>query len=257
MAVTPNYVKFTRGTPTAYKNLQTKDPDTLYFISEKDADTGILYLGTKVIAGGDSNVSITSLSELTDVLLSNNIEANSLLIYDEDEEKWINKAAAEVFELIASVMVGATADAPGKAGLVPIPQAGDHTKVLMGDGTWSSGLADLTAVVTQLVGDDINMSVREIAENVFDTYVGSLDDLKEIIDWLEENPDFTDFNTRLNKVEGVIFDQGSVDDGTFVPGLQTTVGTLQISMKEITQEITNIYERLTWQEMDDDTGATN
>ena len=54
MATTPNYVRFTRGTPTAYANLQKKDPDTLYFISEPDAEDGILYLGTKIIAGGSS-----------------------------------------------------------------------------------------------------------------------------------------------------------------------------------------------------------
>ena len=31
------YVKFMRGTPTAYDNLRTKEADTLYFISETDA----------------------------------------------------------------------------------------------------------------------------------------------------------------------------------------------------------------------------
>lgn len=254
MAVIPNYVRFTRGTPTAYKNLRTKDPDTLYFISEKDSDTGVLYLGEKVIAGGSSGVSVTSLDELTDVLLSNNVKHNSLLIYDEENSQWVNKTLGEIYALIATAMVGATETTPGLAGLVPVPQAGDHNKVLLGDGTWSSGLSDLTAVVTQLVGDDITLSAREIAEDVFDTYVGSAESLKEIIEWLEDNPDFTDFNSRLNTVESTLFDQGSEAEGNFVPGLHTTVGTLKVSLQDITQDITNIYERLTWQEMDDETG---
>jgi len=35
-----NYVKFMRGTPTAFKNLASKNKDTLYFIHEEDAITG-------------------------------------------------------------------------------------------------------------------------------------------------------------------------------------------------------------------------
>ena len=49
------YVKFLRGTPEAYARLRHKDSDTLYFIYEEDESTGILYLGSKVIAGGDDN----------------------------------------------------------------------------------------------------------------------------------------------------------------------------------------------------------
>ena len=35
---TANYVRFLRGTPTAYTNLSLKDSDTLYFISEKNGE---------------------------------------------------------------------------------------------------------------------------------------------------------------------------------------------------------------------------
>ena len=250
MATTPNYVKFTRGTPTAYANLQEKDPDTLYFISEKDEDTGILYLGTKIIAGGSSGVSVTSLKDLTDVLIGENIVNNSLLVYDEESGKWVVKTLAQVFDLMVPIMVGATAEEDGKAGLVPVPLANQHDFVLMGDGTWSSGLKDLTATVSTLVGADVDMSTRQIAEDVFETYVGSLDDFKELRDWLEKNPDFTDFNKRLITVEGTLFDQGSKADNTYVPGLKTVVSNLNVQMDDVIQDIINIYERLTWQEMD-------
>lgn len=251
MATTPNYVKFTRGTPTAYENLQDKDPDTLYFISEKDEDTGILYLGTKIIAGGSSGVSVTSLKDLTDVLIGENIVNNSLLVYDEDSEQWVVKTLAQVFDLMVPIMVGATEEDDGKAGLVPVPLANQHDFVLMGDGTWSSGLKDLTAIVGTLVGADVDMSAREIAEDVFETYVGSLDDFKDLMDWLENNPDFTDFNKRLITVEGTLFDQGSKADNTYVPGLKTVVSNLNVQMEDVVQDIINIYERLTWQEIED------
>ena len=250
MVTTPNYVKFTRGTPTAYANLQEKDPDTLYFISEKDEDTGILYLGTKIIAGGSSGVSVTSLKDLTDVLIGENIVNNSLLVYDENSGKWVVKTLAQVFDLMVPIMVGATTEEDGKAGLVPVPLANQHDFVLMGDGTWSSGLKDLTATVSTLVGADVDMSARQIAEDVFETYVGSLDDFKVLMDWLEKNPDFTDFNKRLIAVEGTLFDQGSKADNTYVPGLKTVVSNLNVQMDDVIQDIINIYERLTWQEMD-------
>lgn len=35
-------------------------------------------------------------------------------------------------------MEGPTPTAPGKAGLVPVPQIGDDTKFLKGDGTWAT-----------------------------------------------------------------------------------------------------------------------
>lgn len=252
MATTPNYVKFTRGTPTAYENLQNKDPDTLYFISEKDEDTGVLYLGTKIIAGGSSGVSVTSLKDLTDVLIGESITNNSLLVFDESSGKWITKTLAQVFDLMVPIMVGATETEDGKAGLVPVPLKNQHDFVLMGDGTWSSGLKDLTAIVNTLVGADVDLSAREIAEDVFETYVGSLDDFKELMDWLENNPDFTDFNKRLITVEGTLYDQGSKDEGTYIPGLTSVVSNLQVQMGDVISDIVNIYERLTWQEMEED-----
>lgn len=37
-----------------------------------------------------------------------------------------------------NIFVGATSAIPGSKGLVPQPQAGDDTKFLSGDGTWST-----------------------------------------------------------------------------------------------------------------------
>ena len=48
-SVVGSFVKFVRGTPTAYNNLKQKNPDTLYFIAENGAQSGKLYLGNKLI----------------------------------------------------------------------------------------------------------------------------------------------------------------------------------------------------------------
>lgn len=80
-----NYVKFRRGTPAQFAALVSKDADCLYFISEPNAITGTLYLGDKLISG--SLTSTISLNDLEDIVLSNNISPNSLLIYDGTQEK--------------------------------------------------------------------------------------------------------------------------------------------------------------------------
>jgi hypothetical protein len=76
------YVKFMRGTPKAFATLSKKDEDTLYFIHEHDAPDGALYLGSKLIVG-EGNLTTSSIDALADVLISSNIELNSVLAYDE------------------------------------------------------------------------------------------------------------------------------------------------------------------------------
>ena len=131
-----NYVKFRRGTPAQFAALASKDADCLYFISEQGATQGVLYLGDKLISG--SITSNITLSDLGDILLGENITTNSLLIYDGEQEKWVNKPFSEIFEDITGSlvqMVGATASQDGVAGIVPQPKAGDQIKFLRGDGT--------------------------------------------------------------------------------------------------------------------------
>ena len=83
------YVKFIRGTPTAYDNLRIKEADTLYFISETDAVTGKLYIGDKLV---NSNLTMQDLqfylSKLEDVDVSN-VEHGDLLSYNAMDQKWI------------------------------------------------------------------------------------------------------------------------------------------------------------------------
>jgi hypothetical protein len=97
-----SYVKFQRGTQEAYDKLLEVgriDDNTLYFIYPKDNSTvGKLYLGERLISGGDIVLSAVSLDDLADVIVTG-AETNSFLVKDGDQ--WIAKTLADVVNLIA------------------------------------------------------------------------------------------------------------------------------------------------------------
>ena len=79
------YVKFVRGSKTAFESLGTKrDNDTLYFIYGENDSSGELYLGSRLICGG-----ISSGGNLSDIVL-NEVKTNQVLIYNEEQKKWVN-----------------------------------------------------------------------------------------------------------------------------------------------------------------------
>ena len=123
-----NYVKFIRGTPTAFAKLSQKDNDTLYFLSETNSKKGSLYLGEKLISE-----SIANLEDLSNILLEN-VQDKNLLSYDANGEKWVNKPIIDAIGL----MTGATTEAQGAAGLVPAPGIGQDGLFLRGDGVWAT-----------------------------------------------------------------------------------------------------------------------
>lgn len=126
-----NYVKFMRGTTSAYNNLQEKDVNTLYFLSDSDDKEGALYLGTKLIAGPDDCSGIHSLKDLSDVLISQDINYDAILMYDHAAQKW------QDYSIDALIFSAGTENADGTAGFVPAPKATDTNKFLRGDGTWA------------------------------------------------------------------------------------------------------------------------
>jgi hypothetical protein len=114
-----------RGTPAAFAALlqseQKPNSVTLYFISEKDSNDAVLYLGSKLIAGGGDATNIElSLSNLTDISIKAGLQDKDILVYDSGSKKWVNSS----LESAISVFLGATNTDPGKAGLVPAPAAG-------------------------------------------------------------------------------------------------------------------------------------
>ena len=135
MADLANYVKFLRGTPSAYEALTEKDSNTLYFIAGTNQKVGKLYLGDILVAGNvteDGESVLDSLGELTDVNLEG-LETGKVLGYNGTE--WVPMSLPEA--CACSVMTGATATTAGTEGYVPAPQSGDQNKFLRGDGTWA------------------------------------------------------------------------------------------------------------------------
>lgn len=240
-----NYVKFLRGTPTAYAQLTSKDADTLYFISEKGSSIGTLYLGNMAIAGGSVSAA-TTLNDLTDVLIQEGLTGDSFLVYDEEKQQWTNKSVISVVSEILTVFKGATADAPGVPGLVPAPEAGKTDLFLRSDGSWAQVIAtlpvevqetidDLETKVGTLIGTDEGLSVREIVASalIAPDAAESLNELQEIAAWIQQHPKDA---AAMNK---------DISD------LKTTVGDMNELIESIQLDIDNIIYALTWQEMNE------
>ena len=96
-----NYVKFQRGSESAYlalKNADRLDENTLYFIYKTNNDqVGSLYLGERLISGGDVIRESTNLDDLKDVVATG-AATNSFLVRDGD--KWVAKSLDDVIDLI-------------------------------------------------------------------------------------------------------------------------------------------------------------
>lgn len=274
-----NYVKFLRGTPTTWAKIPDadKDKDTLYFISATDGRTGQLYLGPKLIIGEISN--INNIGDLQDVLISEDITANNILIYDDRQQKWINKPIFEVLSQIVTIMVGARDDANGLSGLVPPPKAGDNKLYLRGDATWANPTAAVELVLNTLIGEDTGKSIRDISKEevlkVVDGASENFDTLKEIETWIENNHNTTDIielDNRVTKLEGTVGNstKGLVKDvadlKTFSEkvnttlygdetgtnqGLVKTVSSLQSEMVEVSNKVNVLDGRLKWQDINE------
>lgn len=94
------FVKFSRGLLSTYKSLSRKDPDTLYLVYESNESTsGSLYLGTKLISSV-TNPSSMSLNNLTDVVISDELEDGMLLQYNSSTGggQWEAVSLSEVIE---------------------------------------------------------------------------------------------------------------------------------------------------------------
>lgn len=266
-----NYVKFLRGTVAQWASMtpEDKNSDTLYFISDTGAATGKLYLGEKLISNGDLS-SATSISDLNDVLIGEGITDQSILVYDLESQKWVNKSILDVIQLISDEFTGATAEAAGTAGLVPAPQIGEQDYFLKGDGTWASiesylpaDLEELGTKVDTLIGDDTGKSVATIAGEIADEKIAlivnnapeAFDTLKEIADWIEnheETVDIVNVTNRVNDLEEILNGTPAGEDPALepaVPGLIANVNNLEGRVEVLETDMTTIKEVLKWQDI--------
>ena len=97
-----NYVKFQRGSQEAYDALKSAgrlDENTLYFIYSADnSSVGALYMGNRIISGGDITIASASLDDLADVIVTGS-GTNSFLVKDESGN-WTAKSLEDVIALI-------------------------------------------------------------------------------------------------------------------------------------------------------------
>lgn len=101
-----NYVKFQRGSQEAYDALKaagTLDNNTLYFIyNEANNAVGALYMGSRIISGGDITIASAALDDLADVIVTG-AETDSFLVKD-DKGHWIARTLEDVIALIKENM---------------------------------------------------------------------------------------------------------------------------------------------------------
>lgn len=269
MASTVNYVKFLRGTPTAYNKLTKKDPDTLYFISNKNASIGTLYLGDKIIIGGEALANST-LKDLEDIFLSEYIPTNSILVYDFDSRRWINKPFLDLYSELVEEMKGASVTKDGKSGLVPAPKRGEQNLFLRGDGTWvnpnistSQDYSQLKNILTTLLDVDSlekapKQSIKEISVGVLQEQLipsnsrEDLNSLQKIAKALQKQPVInSDFDAKIKVLENksIIVDSkiANLENAIFdISALKSITG-------KHTTEIKELQERLNWKEFDIET----
>lgn len=228
-----NYVKFLRGTPSAFAALETKDKDTLYFISGVDATVGKLYLGDILVAGNvtpDGDSIVDSLGELIDVNLAG-LTTGQVLSYNGTE--WVPMTLPEAIEV--SEMIGATADLAGAAGLVPAPQAGDQNKFLRGDGTWVEVITNLSDYVKQSDFNQLSTRVSALEEigaekNIIQTVdIGTLNITEDRMLELKAVPQ--NIITGLTKTSWTVQE---VEDGDDIFIAHTTVANLEDILKPAT-----------------------
>lgn len=240
----PGYVRFLRGTKAAFDKIEIKDKDTLYFIYDSEDQTkSSLYLGNKLIGGGNgSTTTVTDINDLANVLISN-IQDKQILVYDASAGKWVNKTPEEIQ---VEVMTGATADAAGTSGLVPAPAAGEQDKYLRGDGMWAAPLSDEQLTTLGKV-DGLETRVGSIEtkyDNLIKDAPAALDTLKEIADWITK--DETGTQALIQRVTNI---------ETKVTGLQDTVGditkfTRYAEGDTIVSILNDLDGRMKWSDMD-------
>lgn len=169
-------------------------------------------------------------------------------------------------------MTGATANAAGESGLVPVPTAGTQNWFLAGSGQW----VNPTPVIQQVINTNASnwfgadwdsnvgslansQTVRSIAANEVAKIVanapGTLDTLKEIADWIEDQPDTSTFITRIGYLEDRVLNGVAADPDTgeaAIPSLVTQISTLNSNYSSLDTRVANVENTLKWQDMSEE-----
>ena len=225
---TTSYVKFVRGTITAWNQLKAASQvydDTLYFIYESaDATTGNLYLGTKLI-GGTSSGGANSLADLTDVIVSE-ISNKDILIYSGGS--WINGTIEDIINLNTSTLEIDSTGAITIAGFTEaevgtIPQKNSSGKI-----TWVApgNLSEITNINNQLQNIYNKEEVNDLITSVNHLSYKKVGSLEEV------NKDATDASRYIylvptGNLSGNLYDEYMVIDNQLEP-----VGSWEVNLND-------------------------
>lgn len=266
---TESLVKFVRGTKQQFAQI-TKENDVLYFVYDSnDSTTGELWLGNKQIGDGG----VDSLSSL----ISGEAQDGNLLVYDAVSQDWVQMSPDDAIRL----MSGASAEAAGQSGFVPVPQVGDQDKFLKGDGTWSEVPSNIVSVdekslvsvenvlslngyeaaavgtIPQKTSTGITWVNPSVSGGLSYTKVSSLDEVtQEATIYLVPNG-----NSTGNLYDEYMFLDGkaelignssqtiNLDDYVTNEIFNTKVSSLETSISTLETKVSEVDTRLTWQEM--------
>ena len=176
-----DYVKFQRGTPADYDILLKRDrveDNTLYFLYEVGATTGSLYLGKILIGNVGTGTSITTLSDLSDVLIEN-VGATDILAYSSDG-KWKNASLSEIanliagqqglgFEIDSNIFEFQTVDGVKNLKLLGFDVAAEGSmpfKDVNGTLAWSTNNIDIIAQQVNDLNNALEQAEKKIAEQI-------------------------------------------------------------------------------------------
>lgn len=174
---TNNYVKFVRGTKTAWEALKLQNKvydDTLYFIYEsKDSSTGLLYLGTKLIGGTDAETEIPIyLKDLKDVLVASNIPPGNILVWN--GSKWIDRPIEQIINIDSNIYDYDDEGNLTLKGFVSAPVGTIPQKDESGSISWIkpediSEISEISSEITEINGKLENVYTIEQVNNLIAT----------------------------------------------------------------------------------------
>lgn len=226
-----NYVKFQRGTQLAYETLVEKnqiDDNTLYFIySEDNNSTGSLYLGNRLISGGETNYVYSTLDDLTDVDVSN-ADINSFLIKN-DAGNWVSKTPKQIAELIQQYINNE--ESTHLIGDNLSVEIIDNVIQLKNYGTNYYAFVPAVKDENNNIIEESKYILKEGFKEGLEPKIKSIDN-KFIISWYEPNPTISNITTDLEEVKINI-----TKLNTDIIENKTSIENLELEIEALTSEI--------------------
>lgn len=242
-----NYVKFMRGTPKAFSQLTSKDMNTLYFIAEKDATSGRLYLGDKELICDNHDASVAFLRDLVDVNLPENIgelRDGQVLTYDVASESWVARDPQSVEQIVkfdpkqfvtnvnGELSIINFADAPSGAQLT---KSSDGSLIwVLPDATTVEGLAEVVETLRTDVDNLTDKFNDYDTSDVVDTKISTaLADANHLSYKIVNSTDEIDVNAAdASQYIYLVKNENSYDEYMVVDGKLERVGDWNITLDD-------------------------